>query len=196
MNATRVVDRPAGYVGATHPWNAEAAVDALRDVFGRVKMTNRYAIVPSAAMAEEIIALAQLQIETTVVDADSRALSRIKSTAENSKLHIHTIHDDFMNLPVVLTGHINIIVDRLYFHSLEPVRRADWVHKVARILPENGLMTGLFLIGHGKSGPPYSISREALRRATARNFEMKSMELLDWMGPDGDHAVRGVFRRL
>jgi thiopurine S-methyltransferase len=196
MNASRVMDRPAGYVGATHPWNTEAAVDAVRDVFGRAKTPNRYALVPSAAMAEEIIALAQLEIETTVVDADSRALSRVKSTAENSKLHIHTIRNDFLNLPVVLTGRINIIVDRLYFHSLEPGRRADWVHKVARILPEDGCLVGLFLIGHGESGPPYSISREELRHATARNFEMKSLELLDWMGPNGDHAARGVFRRF
>jgi len=196
MNATRVLDRPAGYVGATHPWNAEAAVDALRDVFGRVKTPNRYALVPTAAMAEEIIALAQMEIETTVVDADARALSRIKSAAANSKVHIHTIQDDFLNLPVVLTGRINVIVDRLYFHSLEPARRADWVHKVARILPEDGIMTGLFLIGHRADGPPYSISREELRRATARNFEMKSLELLDWMGPEGDHAARGLFRRL
>jgi len=196
MNAARVLDRPAGYVGATHPWNAEAAVEALRDVFGRVKTPKQHALVPTAAMIEEIIALAQLQIETTVVDPDEGALSRVKSTAQNSKLHVHTIRDDFLRLPVALTGRMNIIVDRLYFHSLEPARRADWVHKVARILPENGLLTGLFLLGHRESGPPYPIRREELRFATARNFEMKSLELLDWMGPDGDHAVRGVFRRL
>ena len=80
--------------------------------------------------------------------------------------------------------------------SGKPRRRADWVHKVARILPENGCLIGLFLIGHREDGPPFAISREELRRATARNFEMKSLELLDWMGPDGDHAARGVFRRL
>jgi len=196
MNATRVMDRPASYVGASHPWNAEAAVETIRDVFGRTKAPNRYALVPTAAMTEEIIALAQLQIETTVVDSDARALSRIKSTAEKSRLHVHTIRDDFLNLPVILTGRTNIIVDRLYFHALTSYRRADWVHKVARILPEDGCMVGLFLIGHGKDGPPYPISREALRMATARNFEMKSLELLDWMGPGGDHAARGVFRRL
>ena len=196
MNAPRVLDRPAGYVGATHPWNTEAAVESVRDVFGRIKTSGRHAIVPTAAMSEEIIALAQLQIETTVVDTDAEALSRIKTTAKNNKLKVNTIRDDFLNLPVVLTGGINIIVDRLYFHSLPPARRADWVHKVARILPEDGLLTGLFLIGHRTDGPPYTISREALRMATARNFEMKSLELLDWMGPDGDHAARGVFRRL
>ena len=196
MTATPVLDRPAGYVGATHPWNAEAAVEALRDVFGRIKTPDRHALVPTAAMAEEIIALAQLGIETTVVDPDDGALSQVKRTAQNNKLHVHTIRDDFLRLPVVLTGRMNVIVDRLYFHALEPARRADWVHKVARILPENGLLTGLFLIGHRESGPPYPISREALRRATARNFEMKSLDLLDWMGPDGDHAARGVFRRL
>jgi len=196
MNATRLMDRPAGYVGATHPWNAEAAVDALRDLFGRVKTPGRYALVPTAAMSEEILALAQLQIETLVVDPDPRALSQVKRSAHQSKLHIDTICEDFLNLPVQLTGHINVIVDRVYFHSLLPSRRADWVHKIARILPEDGLMTGLFLIGQRVDGPPYPIRREELRFATARNFEMKSLELLDWMGPGGDHAARGVFRRL
>jgi|GEM_PF-2248105 len=196
MNATRSMDRPAGYVGVTHPWNAEASVDALRDLFGRVKTPGRYALVPSAAMSEEILALAQLQIETLVIDPDPQALSQVKRAAHNSKLHIDTFCEDFLNLPVTLTGNINVIVDRLYFHALQPSRRADWVHKVARILPEDGLLTGLFLIGHREDGPPYPITREALRFATARNFEMKSLELLDWMGPDGDHAARGVFRRL
>ncbi len=196
MNATRVLDRPAGYVGATHPWNVEAAVEAVRDVFGRTKTPGRHAIVPTAAMTEEIVALAQLDIETTVVDPDGRALARVRSAAQNNKLNVNTIQDDFLNLPVILTGGINVIVDRLYFHSLAPARRADWVHKVARILPEDGVLAGLFLIGHRKDGPPYPITREALRFATARNFELKSLELLDWMGPDGDHAARGLFRRL
>ena len=67
--------------------------------------------------------------------------------------------------------------------------------KIHHPMPCFGVI-GLFLIGHREDGPPFAISREELRRATARNFEMKSLELLDWMGPDGDHAARGVFRRL
>jgi Thiopurine S-methyltransferase (TPMT) len=196
MNATGFMDRTAGFVGATHPWNAETAADALRDVFGRGKAQTRHVLVPSAAMTEEIIVLAQLEFETMVVDPDSRAPSRVKATARQSKLHLDTIRDDFLNLPIALPGPVEIIVDRLYFHSLEPARRADWVHKVARMLPKDGYVAGLFLIGHRPDGPPYLITREELRRAMARHFEVKTLELLDWMGPDGDHAARGLFRRL
>ena len=194
MNATSVVDRPAGFVGATHPWNGEAAADALRDVFGRGKKETRRVLVPSAAMTEEIIALGQLSFVTFVVDPDPQALRRVRTAAQGSKVMVTTLHDDFLNLPVTLK--IDVIVDRLYFHMLPRSRRADWVHKVARMLPENGCVAGNFLIGHGEEGPPYSISREELRFAMARNFELKSLDLSDWRGPDGYHAARGVFRRL
>ena len=194
MNATRVVDRPAGFVGATHPWNGEAAADALRDVFGRGKKETRRVLVPSAAMTEEIIALAQLSFHTFVADPDAQALRRVRSAAQGAKVDVTPLRNDFLEVPVTLK--VDVIVDRLYFHTLPSSRRADWVHKVARILPENGSVVGFFLIGHGQDGPPYPISREALRFAMARNFEIKSLDLSDWRGPDGYHAAKGVFRRL
>jgi len=196
MNATSVLDRPAGIVSATHPWNSEAAADALRDVFGRSKTENLRALVPSAAMADEIVALSQLHFETLVVDPDARALKRIRRAAQGPRGPVSTLQSDFLNLNVTLPGRVDVIVDRLYFHALPPVRRADWAHKVARLIHGNGHLAGLFLIGHRLDGPPYPISREELRRTLARSFEIKSLEFLDGREPDGDHAAKGLFRRL
>jgi thiopurine S-methyltransferase len=191
MNASLVTDRPAGVLA----WNAEAAAESLRDFFGRGRTKKMRALVPSAAMIEEAVALSQLGFETFVVDPDAQALARVKKAARDGRARVEGIQADFLNLRVTQSGPVELIVDRLYVHALEPVRRAAWVYKAARILPEDGVLAGLFLIGHRLSGPPYPITREALRHALSRNFETKSLDLEGEMGPDGEHAARGLFRR-
>lgn len=73
------------------------------------------------------------------------------------------------------------IYERAFLCALPPSRRADWLARMAELLPAGGLLAGFFFIGEGApkgsptgspKGPPFIIERAELDALLTPHFEL------------------------
>jgi hypothetical protein len=79
--------------------------------------------------------------------------------------------DFFTYTPPVQTGWI---YERAFLCAMPPSRRADWLVRMAELLPAGGLLAGFFFIGDEGSpkGPPFIIERAELDALLSPHFEL------------------------
>ncbi len=181
-----------------HPdWSGRAAAAWLGELADGGVIPGGRALVPSAGMTEEALALARAGYRVQMVDPSGAALSRAKQAAREAKVDLETIQGDLFRLRTPMYGTVNLVADRTLFPTLEPIARPDWTFLLARILPRDGKLAALFRVALGGPGPapPYLITEEEIRGLLGRNF---LVEQLQSSGPSAPGAVqiwRGVFRR-
>jgi hypothetical protein len=76
------------------------------------------------------------------------------------------------------------IYERAFLCALPPSRRADWLARMAELLPAGGLLAGFFFIGKGSpkgspKGPPFIIERAELDALLSAHFELLEDEPVD-----------------
>lgn len=71
------------------------------------------------------------------------------------------------------------IYERAFMCALPPARRADWLARMAELLPEGGLLAGFFFIGATQKGPPFGIDRAELDALLSTHFELVEDEPVD-----------------
>ena len=174
--------------------NTTQAVSWLTDLLDEGRLSPCRALILSAEMADEAIALARHGFHALVVDTDKEALRKLKSRAKSEEAVVDTIHGDAFSVRPGFFGPVELVCDRTFIHTLEPVQRGDWSHLVGRILPENGCLAGLFRIGRRKSGPPFSITLAELEHALSRLFVTERLEPIGSSVPGADQVYRGIFR--
>jgi hypothetical protein len=64
------------------------------------------------------------------------------------------------------------IYERAFLCALPPSRRADWLARMAELLPAGSLLAGFFFIGSTPKGPPFGIDRDELDALLAPQFEL------------------------
>jgi hypothetical protein len=64
------------------------------------------------------------------------------------------------------------IYERAFLCALPPARRADWLARMAELLPAGGLLAGFFFIGATPKGPPFGIDRDELDALLTPQFEL------------------------
>jgi len=64
------------------------------------------------------------------------------------------------------------IYERAFLCALPPARRADWLKRMADLLPAGGLLAGFFFIGATPKGPPFGIDRAELDVLLTPQFEL------------------------
>jgi len=64
------------------------------------------------------------------------------------------------------------IYERAFLCALPPARRADWLVRMAELLPAGGLLAGFFFIGATPKGPPFGIERTELGALLSTHFEL------------------------
>lgn len=189
------MDAVATGASAEHPtWNEATLVAWLDTMITKGVLTPRRTLVLGADMAEEAALLASRGFRTLVVDAAQDALARVRERAEARGATVGTVCAEFLALNPSLCGPVELVLDRTFFHRLEPVQRADWAHRVGRILPRDGMLVGLFRVGWGEAGPPYPVTLPVLRHLLARLFREEILEQEGSAGPGKDQAYRGLFR--
>ncbi len=181
-----------------HPdWSGRAAATWLSELANGGVLPGGRALVPSAEMIDEAVALARAGYRVQMVDPSGDALSRAKQTARAAKVGIDTIQGNFFRVSTPLYGTVNLVADRTLFPTLGPISRPDWVFLLARLLPRDGKLAALFRVAQGGPGPasPYLITEKEIRGLLERNF---FVEQLQPSGPSAPGAVqiwRGIFRR-
>jgi len=178
-------------------WSAGAAAAWLAEMTKGGVLPPGRALVLSAEMAEEAVALARAGYRVQVVDSSRDALDRARRTARAAKAEIESIHGDFFRLRAPIYGTVNVVADRTLFTSLEPIRRADWAHLTARILPRDGKLAALFRVSLEGPGPapPYAATEAELRHLLGRNFVIEQLAPAALPAPGSVQVWRGVFRR-
>jgi hypothetical protein len=187
-NPTRTGSSPAS-------WSGEAGAASLRRFVEKRQLEPGRALVLSAGMGEEIAALRDLGFRAVVLDEDASALKRLKATGSGHGSLVIAIRGEFLAMAPSFCGPVETVVDRTFVHELEPARRADWIHKTARVLPRGGRLVGYFLVGRTPQGPPYPITLEDLKHLAGRHFVTEVLEPVGMAEPGRGQAYRGLFLR-
>ncbi len=175
-------------------WNSKRGSAWLTDLVERNNIPPCRALVPGANMQEEAFTLARHGFHTIVCDPDTKALEKLRGQARTLGVKIDTIPGDPFVIRPSFFGPVEFIYDRTLFHHLEPVERADWAHLVGRVLPNGGMLAGLFLVGRGGEGHPYPVTLEDLRRLLRRLFVEEGMESLETAVPGQNQVMGGFYR--
>jgi hypothetical protein len=175
--------------------NSDKGVEFLLDLYDRRMIRARRALVPSADMAEEAVVIGK-HCECVVVDPSAEKLKRVAELGSYQEARLLTIpRKNFVDITHV-SGPVELVYDRFLVHQIEPLQVARWAHVVARVLPKDGLLAGLFRIGRRRpQAPPYPVSREKLEHMLARHFRTELFEPAGETPPGRDQVWMGAFRR-
>jgi hypothetical protein len=147
-------------------------------------------LVIGGGLVEEVALLAGKGFRVRVVDPSREALSKVPTHGD-----VQTIQADLLSMDPGLAGALDLVVERGFLASLDPVRRADWVFAVTRLLPRAGLLAGLFLLGHGNGAAPHPLREGELLKLLSRTFVAVSVDDVEPPRPGRAHHARGLFRR-
>ena len=182
--------------GAEHPtWNGATAARALEESVRDGLLKPCRALILGADMVEEAATLAKLGFEVLVTDTSAEALARAGQAVRAQGGKIAAVRADFFQVRQYFYGPVELIVERTLLPNLEPVRRADWSYTVLRCLPKDGHLFGLFRVGRGASGPPYSMSADEVKKMLSRLLVLEAFAQVGNTGPGRDQAWKGVFRK-
>jgi len=176
-------------------WSGDAGAAWLTEQTERGALTPCRVLVLAADMAEETVALCRMGFTTLVVDDTKEVLASLKKTAGGYGARPTLVHADAMAVSPSLFGPVELIWDRTLFHRLSVLRRAEWAHKTARILPSGGRLLALFRIGTAAGGPPYAVTEDALTHLMTRHFLIEELAETGTAPPGAVRTVRGAFRR-
>jgi len=154
------------------------------------------ALLLSADLEDEAVALGRAGFRTLVVDEDRSALAGLKKRVKARGAECDVITADVFGVNPSFFGPVELLVDRTFFHRLEPIRRAAWADRVARMLPSGGHVAALFRVGRMPGGPPYAVSLADLKKLLSRRFHTVVLESSGSVSPGQDRTFRGLFRRL
>jgi hypothetical protein len=191
MEASAMTPNPTVVSG----WTAEEGAAWLGSLVDDGTLVPGRALIPSAAMATEAATLAGKGFRVAMTDASKADLVRARELAAGHDVTLDTIPMDFFQMPPYLAGPVDLLYDRAVLHDLDPVLRADWTHRVGRILVQGGHLAAIFLIGRSPSGPPYPITLDALKQGLGRMFVVESLEPVGPADPGRSRAYRGLFLR-
>ncbi|MBN3760276.1 thiopurine S-methyltransferase [Burkholderia sp. Ac-20365] len=113
-------------------------------------------------LAEKGWTLRAIDFASSAVEAARAQLGAHASLVEQA--------DFFTYQPPFVPGWI---YERAFLCALPHARRADWVGRMAELLPAGGLLAGFFFIGEGPAkGPPFIIGRAELDALLLPHFEL------------------------
>ncbi len=182
--------------GPQHPtWNGATAARSIEESVHQGLLKPCRALVLGADMIEEAAALSKLGFEVLVTDASSEALSRASHAVHAQGGKIGAVHADFFKVRQYFYGSVELIVERTMLPGLPPIRRADWSYTVNRCLPKDGHLFGLFRVGRGVEGPPYSMTGDEVKKMLSRLVELQTFAQVGNAGPGRDQAWMGIFRK-
>jgi thiopurine S-methyltransferase len=148
------------------PWDAGRVPAAFAAFIARhaVPLST---LIPGCGSAWEAGHLAANQWPVTALDFSPTAVNQARSVLQD--LAVDLVCDDFFTFQPALP--YQLIYERAFLCALPRHRWADWAHRVAQLLPHNGLLAGYFFLCDQKKGPPFGISYEELESLLGPNFD-------------------------
>jgi hypothetical protein len=177
-------------------WSGAAAARWLKAMVAKETLLPTRALLLSADLEDEAVALSRSGFRTLVVDEDRRALAELKKRVKARGAEVDVVTADIFCASPSFFGPVELIVDRTFFHQLEPIRRAAWADCIARLLPSGGHVAALFRVGRMPGGPSFTVPLEELKKLLSRRFHTVLLESAGTVPPGQDQTYQGLFRRL
>ncbi len=121
-------------------------------------------IVLGAGLGHDAFLFARHGFQVTAVDFAPAAVQAMRDRS-SPDLPLAVIQADIFNLPDLLNGHFDYVLEYTFFCAIQPQRRAEYATVVGRLLQPGGAYVALvFPIGEGQEGPPFPVSSGQLIR--------------------------------
>ncbi|WP_109482625.1 thiopurine S-methyltransferase [Paraburkholderia sp. C35] len=149
------------------PWDQAGVPSAFKTFVERHAPLST--LIPGCGSAYEAWWLAEKGWTLRAIDFATSAVEAARTQLDN---HANLVEqaDFFTYQPPFEPGWI---YERAFLCALPPARRADWLARMAALLPAGGLLAGFFFIGEGpRKGPPFIIERAELDALLTPQFEL------------------------
>ncbi|MEM5365467.1 methyltransferase [Paraburkholderia azotifigens] len=155
------------------PWDQAGVPSAFKAFVERHAPTP--VLIPGCGSAYEAWWLAEKGWSVRAIDFSPRAVEAAR-TQLGAHASLVEEADFFTYQPPFEPGWI---YERAFLCALPPARRADWLARMAELLPAGGLLAGFFFIGATQKGPPFGIERADLDALLSQHFELMEDEPVD-----------------
>ncbi len=188
----------ADYAGRTDGWDLAGPTPALQRLAGSGRFPPGRMLVPCAGRGHDAREFARHGFDVTAVDFSSYAVREMKRLTDPDA-PIEILQHDMFELPHLLDGEFDYVLQYTCFCAIDPERREDYADLVARLLKPGGLYIDLaFPLDSRLGGPPFAVSAAGITRLfEGRGFTLVSREKLpDSVAPRRDAEELLVFQKL
>ena len=154
------------------PWDKGEAAPPLREYLSRHKLSGRV-LLPGCGRGHDARLLASHGCDVTGLDISQKAIEEAEILSQGDR--VNYIVADFFQLPKVLTGVFDGIVEHTCFCAIHLEQRSLYLDSVLQALHGEGWLLGVFFIetnNKDNEGPPWSVSSEELDRFFSKDFEL------------------------
>jgi SAM-dependent methyltransferase len=171
--ATDPVNWEERYVAGDTPWDKGSAAPPLTGFLARHPITGRV-LVPGCGPGHDVRAISAQEgvgAEVTGLDLSETALRFARGfPAVGSEIYEQ---GDLFALPREWDSRFDWVVEHTCFCAIPPVRRADYVTAISRVLKPGGRYLAIFFLDPGiEQGPPHGATREEIERLFSSSFEL------------------------
>ncbi|MCC8391995.1 TPMT family class I SAM-dependent methyltransferase [Paraburkholderia sp. MMS20-SJTR3] len=149
------------------PWDQAGVPSAFR-VFAE-RHRDAAVLIPGCGSAYEAVWLARQGNPVRAIDFSAAAVAAAREQLGAQDAQLVEQADFFTYEPPFEPAWI---YERAFFCALPPARRADYVRRMAELLPPGGLLAGFFFLGATPKGPPFGTERAELDALFAPHFEL------------------------
>ncbi len=136
-------------------------------------------VVPGCGRGWEVTWLAAQGYTVTGVDFSAEALAIVDLRARAEGLKVTLVQSDVLAPVAALHGQFDLVFEQTCYCAIDPLRRADYVTAMHRLLIPGGTLAGLFYACKGDGGPPFTTTPEAVREQFSAHFEVGQLALTD-----------------
>jgi SAM-dependent methyltransferase len=132
--------------------------------------------IPGCGKGHEVVYFAGKGFDVTAIDFTDESIRITKERLINSALTAHLIKADFLEISFQYDVSFDTILEQTCYCAIEPVRRADYVQSVCRLLRPSGELIALFYDIDNLDGPPFGTTEEEIRKRFAPYFKLEVLE--------------------
>jgi SAM-dependent methyltransferase len=152
------------------PWDAGGAPPQLR-AWLQSKKTSLKVLIPGCGTGYEARLFAEHGHDVLAIDFSDQAL-------EAARRHLGALAErvkkaDFFQFD---EKGFDLVYERAFLCALPRRRWPQWARRMAELVRPGGVLAGFFYLDDNPRGPPFGVSREALRALLGEKFDLMSDE--------------------
>ncbi|ALM06632.1 SAM-dependent methlyltransferase [Sediminicola sp. YIK13] len=155
-------------------WDIGYVSTPLKEYIDQLEHKEMKILIPGAGNGYEVTYLHQLGFTNVyVADLAEQPLKRIETACSDFPKD-RLIQVDFFDLE---QNGFDLILEQTFFCALPPIRRIDYVQKMATLLKPSGKIVGLFFdFPLTEEGPPFGGSKTEYENLFKPSFQIKVLE--------------------
>ena len=166
-------DWEAAYRRGETPWEKGKAHPALVDFLVENGPLTGEIFVPGCGYGFDARALSTPSNHVIGIDLAPFAIAKANSFPKVG--HEEYLLGDLFALPPEFNGRFDLVFEHTCFCAIEPMRRAQYVETIVRLLKPGGKLIAIFFINpdHDEEGQPYRVSGAELEEVFGMHFSLE-----------------------